>query len=72
MVATARDEAGTEVVAGIAHWMRKGVGAHEIEADVEAESEVDMSLPPNRAADLQNEDIIERTYPHLLWQWSGA
>ena len=72
MVATARDQAGRETIVGVAHWVRKGAGAHEIKMDVEAESEMDSSLPPNRAADPKNEDIIERTYPHLFWQWTGA
>lgn len=71
MVATSEDEGGIERVTGIAHWIRKGADADEIGADIQAKEEVEETFPPNRAADSKNEDIIERTYPHLLWQWSG-
>ncbi|KAH7006527.1 hypothetical protein EDB82DRAFT_493745 [Fusarium venenatum] len=81
IVAVAKDSSGKEVIAGIAQWERLGEGGKKLECFYldprnllkplsALVMHVRADLSPNRAADLQNEDIIERSYPCFKHIWS--
>ncbi|CAF3498880.1 hypothetical protein SNK03_000159 [Fusarium graminearum] len=83
IVAIAKDDSGKDVIAGIAQWER--LGKEERNSNVHISipirnlfkplSSLVMNIHariwPNRAADPENEDIIERTYPYFERIWSG-
>ncbi|KAH7113486.1 acyl-CoA N-acyltransferase [Dactylonectria estremocensis] len=82
LVAVAKDEAGREVIAGIAQWTRLGDGGKKLEGSyldprnlLMPLSSVAMKIQtwawPSRASDPRTEDIIERTYPYFDTIWTG-
>ncbi|KAM0294373.1 hypothetical protein HYE67_008035 [Fusarium culmorum] len=82
IVAITKDNIGKEVIAGIAQWERLGEGGKKLECSyldprnlLKPLSSLVMNIHaqiwPNRAADPENEDIIERTYPYFEHIWSG-
>ena len=86
IVATAKDQQGREAVIGEAHWSRiadSGRQNHEagwglawwdprrlIKSLVHLSAKIGTWLRPNRAADPEQEDIIERSYGFLNHVWT--
>ncbi|KAK6437046.1 hypothetical protein LTR95_006758 [Oleoguttula sp. CCFEE 5521] len=54
-----------DVIVGLAHWCRFRAGEGDDEQPIG-----DHGLPPNRAADPENEDIIERSMKYAEHFWS--
>ncbi|RGP73715.1 hypothetical protein FLONG3_6263 [Fusarium longipes] len=82
IVAVTKDDSGKEVIAGIAQWERLGDGGKKLECSyldprnlLKPLSSLAMGIHariwPNRAADPDNEDVIERSYPYFEHIWSG-
>ncbi|OQN96823.1 hypothetical protein B0A48_17383 [Cryoendolithus antarcticus] len=53
-------------VVGLAHWCRFRAGENDDDLPLG-----DGGLPPNRAADPEKEDVIERSMPHAEHFWEG-
>jgi GNAT superfamily N-acetyltransferase len=72
------DTTGTEVVTGVAHWVRMGKAngradpTHVALPIAKAYASLASWWRPNRAADPAQEDVIERAYRFLDHVWTGS
>ncbi|KAJ4022890.1 hypothetical protein NW752_003345 [Fusarium irregulare] len=82
IVAVSKDLSGKESIVGIAQWERLGDGGKKLECSTldprnllkpltSLAMAVHARLYPNRAADPEQEDAVERAYPCFDSIWSG-